>query len=62
MAATAENATGVAQFYAASPEAGLIESSGILSKALQKILVNDVDPEQAVAEATPELQKLLEDQ
>jgi ABC-type glycerol-3-phosphate transport system substrate-binding protein len=62
MAAVTANATGVAQYFAASPEAGLIESSGILSKTLQKILVNNVDPEKAVAEATPELQQLLSNQ
>ena len=60
MAAVGEHLSGVAQYHAASPEAGSIESSGILSKAMQKILVNDVDPEQAVAEATPELEEILE--
>ena len=60
MAAVGANLSGVAQYHAASPEAGSIESSGILSKTMQKILVNDMDPEQAVVEATPELQELLE--
>jgi multiple sugar transport system substrate-binding protein len=59
MAAVAENACGVAQYYAASPEAGSIESSGILSKTMQKILVNNVDPERAVAEAKPELEQIM---
>ena len=62
MAAVSENATGVAQYYKSPPEAGLIELSGILSKAMQKILANNVDPEKAVAEATPELEDLLRDQ
>jgi ABC-type glycerol-3-phosphate transport system substrate-binding protein len=60
MSAVAGNATGVGQYFSASPEAGLIESSGILSKTLQKILVNGADPEQAVAEASPELQSVIE--
>ena len=60
MAAVGANLSGVAQYHAASPEAGSIESSGILSKTMQKILVNDMDPEQAVVEATPEFQELLD--
>ena len=48
---------------AASPgEAGLIESSGILSKTLQKVLVNGTDPEQAVAEASTDLRNVIEKQ
>jgi ABC-type glycerol-3-phosphate transport system substrate-binding protein len=59
MSAVAANATGVGQYFAASPQAGLIESSGILSKTLQKILVKNTDPEKAVAEATPDLEQIL---
>jgi ABC-type glycerol-3-phosphate transport system substrate-binding protein len=59
MAAVSANASGVAQYFAATPEAGSIEASGILSKTLQNILVNNVDPEQAVADATADLEDVI---
>ena len=48
MSAVAANATGVAQFFTASPEAGLMRPAGSCPRRCRN-LVNNVDPEQAVA-------------
>ena len=59
MGAVAQNTSGLAAYHGVTPAAGLIESSGIVRKVMEQILVNNVDPEKAVTDATSEIEDII---